>query len=287
MIKRSYAKINLALNINKRYENGYHDLDMIMIRVNLYDKLYFSKIMSDEIQLSCNNRFVPTDERNLVYKVVAKFKEVYDIPYGIKVHLIKNVPMQAGLGGGSSNAAAALQALNEMFDTNLTLQEQVDFIKEFGSDIPFFLYDRTCRVSGLGSDIDIIENNLSDDIHIILIKPYKGLSTKAVYQNVSLDSCDHPDIPSLIQAVKDNDYDYVVNNIKNSLQESAIDLRPKIGRLMEEVKAMGVDVCMVSGSGSTFFSLTKSKEVVDKIKNNPNLNKNFMFITKFVKEGES
>jgi len=285
MIKKSYAKINLALNIKQRYENGYHELDMIMVKVNLYDKLYFTRLFNDEIIITSNNSFLPTNSKNLVYQVIEKFKKVYKIKSGIKVHMIKTVPMQAGLGGGSSNAAVTLEAMDEMFGTRMSLEEKVEFIKDFGSDIPFFLYKETCRVSGLGDVIQPVENHLSG-VKVILVKPFLGVSTKLVYKNVDMDTCDHPDIEKLLVAIKEDDYGTVVQNIKNSLQESAINIRPIIQTVMDKLNNLGVDVCMVSGSGTTIFALTKSEEVATTVRQTLNTKGNFVFITEFLKEDQ-
>lgn len=282
MIKYSFAKVNLALDIQGKYDDGYHILDMIMIKVNLYDKLFFSKLDSDEIVLTCTNRYIPTDSRNLVYQVIEKVKKTFNIKTGVKVHIAKFIPMQAGLGGGSSNAATTLEALDEMFKLNMTLEEKVEFIKEFGSDIPFFLYNSTCRVSGYGDQIQPLENNLSP-IHVVLIKPNKGVSTKLVYENYNSESADHPDVEGLIQAIKNDDYDFLVKNVKNSLQNSSIQLRPIIKKFMDEVYELGVDVAMVCGSGTTIFCLTKDEKVLENIKNAHKNKKNFVYMTSFLK----
>ncbi|WP_423362820.1 4-(cytidine 5'-diphospho)-2-C-methyl-D-erythritol kinase [Mycoplasma sp. P36-A1] len=278
MIKHSYAKINIAIDIKNKYADGYHNLDMIMCKVNLFDKLFFSTMKENKIVLTCTNMYIPTDNRNLVYKVIEKVKKVYGIDRGIRVNIAKSIPMQAGLGGGSSNAAATLDALNEMFHLNMNIQDKIDFTKEFGSDIPFFFYNTICRVSGYGDQIQPLECNLSP-IHVILIKPSKGVSTKAVYENLKIDDLVHPDIEGLIKALKDDDYDFIIKNIKNSLQESSIQIRPVIKKFIDEINQLGVDVSMVSGSGTTIFAFTKSDEVLKKVKKSHKNKKNFVYVT--------
>ncbi|MEG0364221.1 MAG: 4-(cytidine 5'-diphospho)-2-C-methyl-D-erythritol kinase [Erysipelotrichales bacterium] len=283
MIFKSYAKINFAINIKNKLDNGYHELDMIMAKINLYDKLYFSTFKEDEIRLTCSNQFVPTNQKNLIYRVIERFKEEFSINEGIRVHIIKSIPMQAGLGGGSSNAATTLDALLEMYNIEMSLEEKVDFVSDLGSDIPFFFNKNCARVSGLGDVMEPITNNL-DDMHIILVKPNKGLSTRMVYANVDLDTCAHPDIDSLVDAFDQNDYQFLVNNIGNSLQDSAIEMRPVIKKLMDELIELGVDATLVCGSGSTIFALTKDKKVVDKVKKAHSNKKNFVYITKLINE---
>ncbi|MDF9866885.1 4-diphosphocytidyl-2-C-methyl-D-erythritol kinase [Bacilli bacterium PM5-3] len=278
MIKKSYAKINFSINIVEKMPNGYHNLDMIMTKINLFDKLYFSTTKNDEIILTCTNPFIPTDERNLVYKVAKLVKEKFNIKKGIRIHIAKTIPMQAGLGGGSSNAATTLEALDEMFMLNLSIEEKIDLVKNFGADIPFFFYDCACRVQGIGDIITPIESNLSD-FHLILVKPQKGVSTKLAYENIDLKTCDHPNIDKLVNALKDNDYNYVCDNIGNSLQDSAIVIRPVIKDIQDELMALGVDTTLVCGSGSTIFALTKDNNVVKNVKAAHFNKKNFVFIT--------
>ena len=281
MIKKSYAKINFAINILSKLNNGYHELDMIMSKVDLYDKLYFSLFDEDKIILTCTNDFIPTDERNLVYQVAHRIKEKYQIKTGIRINIVKSIPVQAGLGGGSSNAATTVETLNEMFDLNMSLEEKIDLVKDLGSDIPFFLHGSTCRVQGIGDIITNIENNLTD-VYVVLVKPPHGISTKLVYQNIDLNAIEHPNIDGLVQALKNNNYNYVINNIKNSLQESSIQLRPVIKDLQDELLSLGVDVTLVCGSGSTIFALTKSEVIIKKIKKSHVNKRNFVYITKLL-----
>lgn len=281
MIIRSYAKINLAINIKERLENNYHILDMIMSKIDFYDKLIFTILEDDNIILDCNNKYIPLDEKNLVYQVIEKVKKTFNIKQGIKVYLQKNIPSQAGLGGGSSNAASTMIALNKLFNLNLSKDEMIDLTKEFGADIPFFFYDDMARVEGIGDIISPITNNL-DEFYIVLIKPTLGISTQKAYQLTNLQTCDHPDIDLLIKAIETNDYHLLVNNIGNSLQQSAIKIRPIIKKILKEISALGLDAGLVSGSGSTVFALTKDYQKALKIKEGYLSKYNFIYITKLL-----
>lgn len=282
MIKKSYAKINLAINILKKLDNGYHELDMIMTKIDIFDKLYFSFTNKDEIILTCTNSFIPTDSKNLVYKVIDRMKKKYNITRGIRVHIAKTIPMQAGLGGGSSNAATTVEAMEEMFNLNLTLQEKIDLVIDLGADIPFFFFDQMARVSGIGDVIEPFDVNI-DDFYVVLAKPQRGVSTKLAYENVNIETCPHPDIDRLIYALEHNDYDYLINNIQNSLEDSAIKIRPVIQDLKNELIKIGLDTTLVSGSGSTVFALTKNEDVVKRVKESHVNRKNFVYITKLLK----
>ncbi|MDL2211993.1 4-(cytidine 5'-diphospho)-2-C-methyl-D-erythritol kinase [Erysipelotrichaceae bacterium OttesenSCG-928-M19] len=281
MIRKSYAKINFAINIKDKYDNGYHELDMIMAKINLFDKLYFSLFDEDKIVLTCTNMFIPVDEKNLVYQVAQRIKEKFNIKKGIRIHIAKTIPMQAGLGGGSANAATTIDALNDLFSLNLSYEDKVSMFKDLGSDIPFFFNNNICRVQGVGDEITEITNKLSY-FYVVLVKPQRGISTRLVYEKVDLTTCPHPDIDRLVEAIKQDDYHYLVNNIDNSLEDSAIELRPVIKEIKEELLSYGVDVALVCGSGSTIFALTKDEEVVSKVKESHFNKRNFVYITRLI-----
>lgn len=279
MIRKSYAKINFSIDVVRKLDNGYHELDMIMAKINLFDKLYFSQMKEDAIKLTCTNKFIPVDNRNLVYKVIERVKERFNIQEGIRVHIIKMIPTQAGLGGGSSNAAVTLDALNDMFNLNMNLEDKIEFIKDLGSDIPFFFYNSICRVQGEGELITPITSNLSD-FSIALVKPQRGVSTKLVYENLDIEQLIHPDIDGIINAIAKDDYPYLVNNIKNSLEASSIMIRPVIQELKDELMELGADCTLVCGSGSTIFALSKNAQVIKRIKSAHKNKKNFVYVTK-------
>lgn len=281
MIEKSYAKINLSINVKNKLDNGYHDLDMVMSLISLHDKIYLSKQKEDKIDLTCTNRYVPTDEKNVVYQVAQKVKEKYHIKDGVKIHIVKYIPMQAGLGGGSSNAATVLFMLNKMFRLNLSVEEMVDLVKDIGSDIPYFIYQTHARVQGVGQIVQPLKYDLSD-VHIILAKPKFGVSTKKAYETLNLDTCDHPDIDKVVMALENNDYDMFIKNCGNSLEESAIRLLPDIKANIDQINDLGVDKCLMCGSGSTILAFTKDMEIVKRVKAAHKDKTAFVFVVKVI-----
>lgn len=278
MIKKSFAKVNLAINVIKKLENNYHEVDMIMAKINLYDKLYFSKLAEDNIILTCNNKIIPTDEKNLIYKVIDKVKREFNIREGIRVHLVKSIPVQAGLGGGSSNAATTLNALDEMFSLNLSLEDKINFSKDLGSDIPFFFFDDIVRARGIGEQIEVIHSNL-EKISIILVKPKQGISTKLVYENLDFDNLVHPNIDNIQKALEENDYQKLVENMANSLEVSSLQIKPIGQEIIDELYDLGVDKAIVCGSGTSIIAISNRVEVLNAVKNaHVNLS-NFVYIT--------
>lgn len=281
MIEKSYAKINLSINVLDRLENGYHDIDMIMSLISLHDKVYLSKLKEDTIELTCTNKFVPTDNRNVVYQVIEKVKKEYNINVGLKVHIVKYIPMQAGLGGGSSNAATVLFMMNKMFNLKLSVDEMVDLVKDIGSDIPYFIYQTHARVQGVGEKVTPLTYDFSD-VHIILAKPKFGVSTKRAYETLNLETCDHPDIDIVRKALETKDYQLFIDSCGNSLQESAVKLLPDIQANIDQIDGLGVDKCLMCGSGSTIIAFTRDEEVVKRVKAAHKDKTAFVFVTKVI-----
>ncbi len=253
----SNAKINLGLNITGKTENNYHLLDMIMAPVSLSDKLdinFFEK--EGNLEIETNKSYIPKDKRNIIYKI-------YDAYYyntglqkqKVSVYLSKTIPSQAGLGGGSSNGAFFLKALNEFHNNYLSLEEMIDLGKEVGADIPFFLINKTSRVKGIGEKLEVLENNL--DTKILLIKPKFGISTVEAYKGYSkLTEKKWADIEKIIIGLKENNINEVNLNIENNLQQSALVLDKRIKSFEEGLEEIDTNFKM-SGSGSCYYLLTK------------------------------
>lgn len=275
---RSYAKINLAINVIDKLDNGYHELDMIMSKINLFDKLNFEVIDEDEIIINCNNSIIPTNQHNLIYKVIDKVKKTFNIDKGIIVDLYKLIPSRAGLGGGSSNAATTLEALNDLFQLDMSLADKINFTKDLGADIAFFYQDKMARVQGVG---DIIKpfNTMLNKLKLVIVKPKFGLSTKLVYQNLDLNKCTHPNIDEVLESLLNNDYTNLIKNIDNSLQASAMRIKPELETLVDHLIQLGCDKALVSGSGSSIFAFYQDDQVVNNIKQSTIYKSNFVFFT--------
>lgn len=281
MVSKSYAKINLAINVLKKQDNGFHEVDMVMTRISLFDKIYIAPKKDEDITITCTNQFVPINEKNLIYKVAQKVKDTFNIKSGLQIHIIKHIPMQAGLGGGSSNAATTLEMLNKMFNLNMSIEDKVAFTNEFGSDIAYFYYSGVCRIQGRGEKITPIKTQF-DKIYVSLLKPHQGIPTKDVYQNLDLKTCPHPDIDKVVAALETNDYVGLIEEMDNSLTDAALSVCEDMQEVIEQLNHENLDKVMVSGSGSTVFGLTKNKSLVKKIKINHNDKKTFAFATSLI-----
>ena len=249
---KAYAKINIALDVVGKRDDGYHLLRMIMQTIDLYDTIEIEKINSG-INLKCNKHYVPTDERNLAYKAAKLFKETYSITDGVDIDLIKNIPVSAGLAGGSTDAAGVLKLMNKMFNINADDEELKALGLKLGADVPYCINGGTALCEGVGEKITQL--NLFKDKILVLIKPPFGVSTKEVYKNFDLSKVIfHPRIDELIKRMEKDDVYFVANNMKNLLENVTLKKHRVITSIKEEVKLNDAIGTMMSGSGPTVFA---------------------------------
>ena len=249
---KAYAKINIALDIVGKREDGYHLLRMIMQSIDLYDIIEINKINSG-INLKCNKHYVPTDERNLAYKAAKMFMETYSIESGVEIELIKHIPVSAGLAGGSTDAAGVLKLMNKMFNINASEEELKVLGLKLGADIPYCISGGTALCEGVGEKITQLKG-FKDKI-LVLIKPPFGVSTKEVYKSFDLTKVIfHPRIEALIEAMGNDDIYFVANNMKNLLENVTLRRHRVLMNIKEEVKIEGSIGTMMSGSGPTVFA---------------------------------
>ena len=249
---KAYAKINIALDVVGKRDDGYHLLRMIMQSIDLYDTIEINKVDSG-ISLKCNKHYVPTDERNLAYKAAKLFMETYSIEYGVEIKLIKNIPVSAGLAGGSTNAAGVLKLMNKMFDINASEEELRILGLKLGADVPYCISGGTALCEGVGEKITQLKS-FKDKI-LVLIKPPFGVSTREVYKSFDLTKVVfHPRIESLIKAMEDDDIYFVANNMRNLLENVTLRRHRVLMNIKEEVKIDGSIGTMMSGSGPTVFA---------------------------------
>ena len=214
---KAYAKINISLDVvGKRKEDGYHLLRMIMQNIDLYDEIYVEK-RKEGITIDCNKNYVPTDSRNLAYKAAMLFKEKYNIKEGVYINIIKNIPVSAGLAGGSTDGAAVLKLMNKLFEINASDEELMEMGLSLGADIPYCIKGGTALCEGVGEEITPLKP-FKDKI-LVLVKPSFGVSTKEVYKSFDLEKARiHPRTEKLIEAIEKDDLYYVANNMKNLLE---------------------------------------------------------------------
>ena len=268
---KAYAKINISLDIvGKRESDGYHLLRMIMQNIDLYDEISVEK-QKEGITISCNKNYVPTDSRNLAYKAASLFKETYNIEDGVHIDIVKNIPVSAGLAGGSTDAAAVLKLMNKIFEVNVSDEELMDIGLKLGADIPYCINGGTALCEGIGEKITTLQP-FKDKI-LVLVKPSFGVSTKEVYKSFNLDRVRvHPKTENLIEAMENDNLYYVANNMKNLLENVTLRKHNILIKIKEDMNRYGAVGSMMSGSGPSVFAffddMLKAQRCYEKMKEN-------------------
>lgn len=259
MKKNSYAKLNIALNVTNRHKpKDFHDLDMLNVIIDLKDQIDIKFIKNDknEIIIKCNNNLVPTDEKNLVYKVIEKFKKNFNLSFSCIVNITKNIPLQAGLAGGSSNAAATLKILNEHFKTSMSVLQLCRFLESLTADGPYMVVGKPCRVRGKGEKISVLTSKFKGKV--LLVKPFLGCDTKSVYEGLDYVNLSHPNMNKVEEAIVKNDYELLAKHVDNSLLSSACKINNDIKDIILKMKECGFEIVSMTGSGSACFAMSKS-----------------------------
>ena len=261
---RSFAKINISLNITKKREDGFHELDSVMLPISLHDSLVVSKLNN------ANDNFVTVDDfsigtfsYNLATFSIEKLQSIYHFNDKFRILIHKVIPIQAGLGGGSSNAAFTMKAVNSMLKLGATDDELIDIAKTLGCDIPFFIKCKPARVQGIGEILTPI--TIKNNYYVLLVKPEAGCSTKEVYaisDTMDLKTCN---IDNVIQALETGNDDLLADNISNALQEPAIRCVPSIQAIIDELHGFDLKMVQVTGSGSAVFALSTDKNLLVKV----------------------
>lgn len=251
MIYYAPAKINLSLDIVKKRDDGYHELQMIMQTVSLYDEINIKK--DEKISLDSNKKNIPLDQKNLAWKAADLFFKYTKISGGCKIYLKKIIPDGAGLGGGSSDAAQVLIALNEMYETNLTDEELQSIGLQIGADVPFFILKGTCLAEGIGEKLTVIENNTHP--YVLIYKPDFSISTKWVYENFCLEKPSCFDINIIKDALKKDDKNMLCNNMYNVLEQVTTEKYSEIKTIKSKLINLGAQAALMTGSGSAVFGL--------------------------------
>ncbi len=261
---KSFAKINISLDVVSKKSNGYHELDSVMLPIELHDSIIIEPLYKS------NDNFVTVDDfsnglvhYNLATSAIESLAKKYGFTTKFRVYIHKNIPMQAGLGGGSSNAAFTLKAVNEMLKLNASEQELIELATPLGADIPFFIPCVPSRCNGIGEELHPIE--VKNNYHVLLVKPNIGCSTKEVFAIADSLPYKHVKVDDVIKALKEGDDDLLAASIGNSLEEAAIKLVPEIQQIKQTLFDRGFKIVLMSGSGSTVFALSTDSSLIKKV----------------------
>lgn len=259
---RAYAKINLGLDVIRRLENGYHEVKMIMQTVGIYDELTFERIPSG-IVLTTNHGELPLDENNLIYKAVRLMQENYGVTEGVKVYLQKNIPVAAGMAGGSTDAAATLRAMNTLFDLQTSEEDLRRLGVKIGADVPYCIMGGTALAEGIGEKLTALPK--APDCYLLVAKPDINVSTKYVYEHLDAQEVvEHPDIDGMVEAIRAGNLYGITERMGNVLESVTINAHPIIATIKERMLAYGADNSLMSGSGPTVFGIFTDKGKAEK-----------------------
>lgn len=292
--RKAYAKINLGLDVLRRRPDGYHEVKMVMQTVNIWDLLTFKKTEEPGIFLKTDKEELPVGKDNLIYKAAAAIFEEYGLEAqasreqslgmqaqasgaqasgrqaaeakspgchkpGVEITLKKQIPIAAGMAGGSTDAAAVFHGLNELFGLGMSLQDMQRIGVRLGADIPYCLMGGTALAEGIGERLTALPP--PPDCHLVIAKPDIDVSTKFVYENLHADTLkEHPDIDGMTQAIRRGSLAGITGRMGNVLETVTVRAYPVIDQIKKKMLARGAENALMSGSGPTVFGLFADKE---------------------------
>lgn len=264
--RKAYAKINLGLDVLRKRADGYHEMKMIMQTVGIYDVLTFQKkgkaAEGLRISLSIDNAALPCDKDNLIYRAAHLIMQTYDIREEVDITLNKNIPIAAGMAGGSTDAAAVFHGLNELFGLSMSLEDMKKLGVKIGADVPYCIVGGTALSEGIG---EILTPLPAPPKAVLLIaKPDINVSTKFVFENLHADTLEsHPDIDKMAEAIRQGDLKGITERMGNVLETVTIKMHPVIAQIKEEMIRSGAENSLMSGSGPTVFGIYRERKAAE------------------------
>lgn len=278
---RARAKINISLDILGTFPNGYHNLRMIMQTVNLCDYIFIKKLPSfpGEIQLNTNLAWLSCDNRNLAWKAAKAMIDKYNLNEGVYIDITKNIPVAAGLAGGSADCAAVLVGMNILFDINAPINELIEIGVKLGADVPYCIMRGTVLAEGIGEKLTLLDN--FPFCYVILSKPNVNISTASIFGIYdSMPSEKHPNTDYIISKIKEGNLEEISSNMVNVLEAVTIKEVPIIEKIKSEMLSSGALGAMMSGSGPTVFGLyddrEKAVQALRKLKHKLHINQTYL-----------
>lgn len=256
--RKAYAKINLGLDVVRRLPNGYHEVRMIMQTVGIYDVLTFAKAQ-DGIRLQVDNEEVPADGSNLICKAAKLLLETAGVTGGVHITLEKHIPVAAGMAGGSTDAAAALLGINELYELGYDIEQLKELGVRIGADVPYCIQGGTALAEGIGEVLSVLP--APPACHLVIAKPDINVSTKFVYENLRADELKyHPDIDGMAEALRAQELQGILARLGNVLETVTVPHYPVIGEIKEKMREAGAEGTLMSGSGPTVFGIFTDME---------------------------
>ena len=251
MEENAYGKINLALDVLFKRDDGYHEINSIMQKISLHDTVVIEE-GGKGVDIECDNKLVPLDHTNLAHKAWEEISKLTGTKAGIRVRIHKRIPVAAGLAGGSSNGAAVLKGLNEMWDLGLSVKDLMDIGGRMGADIPFCILGGTALAEGIGERLTSLKP--FRDKHILLANPGIGISSAYAYSRLAIPN-DHKDMEPMLQCIEKDDLKCLAQEMFNVFEAAIIPENPIIGDIKKTMEDNGALGALMSGSGASVFGL--------------------------------
>lgn len=258
---KAYAKVNLGLDVIRRLPNGYHEVKMVMQSIGLCDELTLEKA-SEGITLTTDHPELSCGEDNLICKAAKLMFDTYHIPGGIKIHLQKNIPIAAGMAGGSTDAAAVMKGISRLFDLEIPLERLMELGLSIGADVPYCILGGTALAEGVGEKLTPLTP--APDFYILIAKPEISVSTKYVYENLDLAGvARHPDIDGMVLSIESGSLQGILDRMGNVLESVTVSAYPVIDTLKRRIRELGAVNSLMSGSGPTVFGIFLSERAAE------------------------
>lgn len=283
---KAYGKINIGLDVIRKREDGYHDLDMIMQTVGVYDDVIISRedgTQTYEIEVSTDADILPNDKGNLAFMAAKVLMEAYDIKSKVKIHINKRIPIAGGMAGGSADCAAVLRGVNKLFQLGLTDEQLQEYGVKLGADVPYCIVGGTKRAQGIGEILTDLPT--PPKCYVIIAKLDAFVSTKFVYSHIRPAQIEnHPDIDGIIESIKAGDLYGMCEKIANVMEDVTIPEYPIIQKVKDILKSNGAVNALMSGSGPTVFGIyddeEKAKQSMDVLSGKEFVSQ--LYLTKFI-----
>lgn len=259
---KAFGKINLALDVIGRREDGYHLVRMIMQTVEVHDDVFIEKTSDGKVTMTTNDSSLPVDDENLCIKAAKLLKEEFGFSEGVSIHLDKYIPVAAGMAGGSTDAAAVLKGVNELFALGLSNKDLMERGLKLGADIPYCIMGGTALSEGIGEELT--EISPMPKVPILIAKPPVNVSTGKVYGALDAKTdYEHPDIDGMIRAIEAKDVKTICEKMGNVLADVTMPMVPEVGRIRDIMLESDAVGAMMTGSGPTVFGIFDSDEKME------------------------
>jgi len=267
VLERAYAKLNISLDTPFAHADGEQEWDMLMVAIDLADTVTIKTTSAhQEILVDSTSGLLPLNEKNLAYQAAILMRKIAGSPEGIEIHIDKHIPVAAGLGGGSSDAAAVLRGLNKIWQLNLTEQQLAKIGLKIDADVPFCVYSRPARVTGRGEIVTPLKQKLPP-LWLVVSKPAISVSTPKILKLIDYDHLEHGDMTRLMALVEAGEFSQAFCNMFNVLEPVTAAKYPEITHLKEKMHKFGAQAVQMSGTGPTVFAITDKASRAKRIYN--------------------